>query len=84
MVRQQGRCHICGEPMSWDDPARYPTWDHIIPRSKGGSNRTANLALAHLTCNRRKANAGIRATLTSFTPCDGCMGPDRDDACLCA
>lgn len=31
----------------WD----YETIEHLVPRSKGGSNRIENLALAHKKCN---------------------------------
>ena len=37
-------CHICG--LGGADSA-----DHVIPRSRGGSNRIENLKPAHLSCN---------------------------------
>ncbi len=30
--------------------------DHVIPRSKGGTNRLGNVALAHKGCNNHKAD----------------------------
>jgi len=32
------------------------TLDHIIPRSKGGSDAAENLQLAHARCNKIKGN----------------------------
>ena len=32
------------------------TIDHVIPRSKGGTDRPDNLQLAHARCNKIKGN----------------------------
>lgn len=39
------QCHLC------PDPAPATTADHIVPRSKGGSDELANLRPAHHACN---------------------------------
>ena len=63
---QSGRCAICSKPMPksrWDVEhatlwkKRRPTFDHIRPRAKGGSDDPANLQLAHAQCNKRKGDA---------------------------
>lgn len=62
---QSGRCALCGELMLrnrfeaphariWDK--QRATIDHIVPRSKGGSDAPENLQLAHARCNKIKGN----------------------------
>ncbi len=47
-------CQLCGEPtdrkVKWPHPM-YPTIDHIIPVSKGGTHEESNLQCAHAQCN---------------------------------
>jgi hypothetical protein len=54
MDRAQGRCEYC------QSQADYATEtfavDHIVPRSRGGTNDLDNLALACSGCNGRKYN----------------------------
>lgn len=52
------RCAYCGHE---NVPLEV---DHIQPRSKGGSDRVSNLALACNPCNQRKANQDIRDFLS--------------------
>lgn len=55
-------CQICG--LLVDDSAienghikrLYPTIDHIIPLSKGGSHTWDNVRLAHMSCNAGKCD----------------------------
>ena len=63
--KQHGLCAICGEPMPkgrFDTPhatvwkKKRPTFDHIRPRKKGGSDAPENLQLAHAECNRTKGD----------------------------
>lgn len=44
-------CHLCSDE---DTPAT--TADHVIPRSKGGSDDVANLRPAHLACNQARSD----------------------------
>jgi 5-methylcytosine-specific restriction endonuclease McrA len=45
-------CQGCGKRKSYVDM----TVDHIIPRSKGGSDRWSNLQLMCYPCNQSKAD----------------------------
>lgn len=50
LEKWQRRCAYCGKE---NVPLEI---EHLTPRSRGGSNRTGNLALACTPCNQRKGN----------------------------
>jgi 5-methylcytosine-specific restriction endonuclease McrA len=52
-TEQLGLCALCGELM---ENFLEGEVDHLTPAVKGGSNHISNLALAHVSCNREKAN----------------------------
>ena len=63
--QQDGLCALCQKPMlrsRFEVPhariwAKHrATFDHIIPRSKGGADTLDNLQLAHARCNKIKGN----------------------------
>ena len=54
-------CYLCGKPCDWNDHTwskycgpTYPSIDHIIPLSKGGSHTWENIGVAHILCNSKK------------------------------
>jgi 5-methylcytosine-specific restriction endonuclease McrA len=49
-VRDKGRCQYCGSPFE----PRDLTYDHIIPRSKGGQTEWTNVVTCCTACNLRK------------------------------
>jgi 5-methylcytosine-specific restriction endonuclease McrA len=54
---QNWRCCYCGIRM--DGPTNAPdspTFEHIVPRSRGGADDETNLAVACLSCNNRRGN----------------------------
>lgn len=49
-ARDRGHCQYCQRPVS----RREGTYDHIVPRSRGGDTRWENIVLACRACNLRK------------------------------
>ena len=50
---QNGICGICGKRI---EPWKKMHIDHILPRSKGGTDDRKNLQAAHAACNMKKGN----------------------------
>jgi len=69
ILATQDTCGICGRPI--DKSIKYPhpmspTIDHIIPIIRGGHpSDIDNLQLAHMTCNRQKADKLIDRTISN-------------------
>lgn len=55
--RDGGRCALClgdvDRTIRWPD-GRAASIDHIVPVSRGGTDGSSNVQLAHLVCNIRK------------------------------
>lgn len=56
LVERDGwECHYCHSPLGWGSPVvRWPQTDHVIPKSRGGSNRIDNLVPTCSPCNLQK------------------------------
>lgn len=60
--RDGGVCYLCGNPCRWDDVVngdageQYPSIDHVIPVSKGGTHTWNNIKLACRRCNWTKGD----------------------------
>lgn len=60
--KYDGVCQICGLVTDKSDIVNghirrmYPTVDHIIPLSKGGTHTWGNVQLAHMMCNAGKCD----------------------------
>lgn len=50
---QSSLCALCGKPI---ENLQAGQVEHLTPAVRGGSNQDSNLALAHVGCNREKAN----------------------------
>lgn len=48
--RDKYRCQYCGEKF----PSEELTYDHVIPRSRGGRTEWANIVTCCISCNRKK------------------------------
>ena len=51
-LRDDFRCQYCGDPF----PAKELTFDHVMPRSRGGLTEWSNVVAACSPCNLHKAN----------------------------
>ena len=49
-LRDGGKCQYCGSPFS----PRELTYDHVVPRSKGGETEWTNVVTCCVTCNLKK------------------------------
>ena len=64
--RDKGICYLCGCECELNDyemennifrvGKTYPSIDHIIPISKGGTHSWDNIRLAHISCNSKKGD----------------------------
>lgn len=52
--RDRATCHLCGKPVAhdWRRPHEFHSLDHLVPRSKGGTDYPSNIRLAHVSCNK--------------------------------
>ena len=57
LEKWEHRCAYCG---STNVPLEI---DHVVPRSKGGTDRVSNLVIACKDCNREKGNRDVREFL---------------------
>ncbi len=59
LEKTSGKCSICGKEINssikFPDPYSF-TFEHVVPLSKGGSNKLINVMPAHYLCNVRKGN----------------------------
>ena len=77
VIAQGGKCAYCPMHFTDDDidvegPATWPTFDHVVPKSRGGSNSIKNGLAACIPCNgkkgSRKPTKAELAILARITP----------------
>lgn len=60
MARDGDGCSICGSRLDRSvrevNHPRCISFDHILPRSRGGTTELSNLRLAHRDCNSARGN----------------------------
>lgn len=65
--KENNRCYLCGEDCNSNDyiildngtivtGKTYPSIEHVVPISKGGTHTWDNVRLAHRYCNSKKGN----------------------------
>ena len=57
--RFKGICQSCGDQLTFDEDwlsGKYPSIDHVIPLSKGGTHTWDNIQLLCRSCNCKKSN----------------------------
>ena len=65
--RDNNKCWLCGKAVDWNDCYRkknnvfvakgnYPSIDHVVALSNGGTHTWDNVRLAHKKCNTHKSN----------------------------
>lgn len=69
--RDKGKCYLCGKKVAKrrkfgrsqkrGNMSNYPTVDHVIPISRGGTHTWNNVKLAHFSCNSRKGGRMLKA-----------------------
>jgi 5-methylcytosine-specific restriction endonuclease McrA len=70
---QEGLCCWCLEPMEFTLPCHArgsnelaATWEHVVPRTLGGTSARKNTLLAHRRCNLERGHKVDRTP--HFTP----------------
>ena len=56
--RDHGKCQYCEKPLD----IRQTTYDHVIPKSKGGTHTWENVVISCSSCNHAKGNQMPRDT----------------------
>ena len=57
---QNGECFLCGELLDLSIRRHTygaVTWEHILPKILGGTDRRENLALSHVECNMKRSGS---------------------------
>jgi 5-methylcytosine-specific restriction endonuclease McrA len=51
-LRDKGRCQYCGTKVSQSEF----TFDHVMPRDRGGTTKWGNIVVSCMNCNQKKGN----------------------------
>lgn len=68
--RDNWTCHLCNEPVDREADVNShsaPSLDHLLPRSKGGSDEPTNLATAHRLCNAIRQDKDLEQVASTQT-----------------
>jgi len=69
LARDEGRCQYCGRKISRTEA----TYDHVVPRARGGVTSWDNVVIACFRCNQKKggrtpAEAGMKLRVAPAKP----------------
>lgn len=56
LLKEHPYCSYCGNKVDESNSSL----DHVIPKSKGGSNAKENLVLSCVSCNQRKGDKSVK------------------------
>jgi 5-methylcytosine-specific restriction endonuclease McrA len=72
-------CDYCGSDLDMSDPRAW-AMDHVIPRSRGGSNKLENLKMSCRDCNGSKGAKTLEEWRTKLaTPKGATFTPEQRD-----
>lgn len=87
LERDAFTCQLCFEVVDRDahpGAPLYPALDHVVPRSKGGSDDVSNLRTAHNFCNARKSDMTLSEFRTKFPNIQSLIEAKRSEVALAA
>ncbi|WMI33592.1 HNH endonuclease [Streptomyces phage Kenrey] len=68
--RDKGLCWLCGQFCSIGEANR----DHVVAKSRGGSDDEKNLRISHAECNQRRGNEQILSDYEEWLIILNCQG----------
>jgi 5-methylcytosine-specific restriction endonuclease McrA len=65
LAKQAGRCYYCMQKFKLVNL----TFDHVVPKSKGGKGLRNNLVLACVGCNNKKGDSSLENFMRRIYDC---------------
>jgi 5-methylcytosine-specific restriction endonuclease McrA len=74
---EQPDCWLCHKPIDWQAHWMHPTaftLDHVIPKSRGGTDHPDNVRSAHRRCNEERGASGQMPVAKTVIDTPGWLG----------